>query len=74
MQKEEIMNCCKPLRTFIPAAVGVLTGLAAKQGLDMKDPVVIAVMPLVSPLYYSVIHELEHKYPKLGLLLGTINK
>lgn len=64
------------VRTALPAAWATLiTYLAAKFGLNISDDdmaVLIAVLPIVIPVFYRIFREVEVRFPRVGrLVFGT---
>jgi hypothetical protein len=60
------------IRTAVPAAVGALIGWLATRGLHL-DPATVTpyAIGVATASYYALVHALEVKWPKLGVLLGV---
>lgn len=59
------------IRTLVPTVIGSLLTLAMKHGLDLSNESVVALMPIVTTIYYSAIRKAEEKWPHLSWLLGA---
>lgn len=59
------------IRTLVPTVIGSLLTLAVKHGLDLSNETVVALMPVITTLYYSAIRKAEEKWPNLSWLLGA---
>jgi len=60
------------VRTITPIVIGYVVALLVKVGFSVKSTDVTAVLaPVISAVYYLLVHALEQKFPKLGVLLGV---
>ena len=64
------------IRTYVPIAVGsFLTFLAVRFGLefpaDLEDELSIAMVAVVSGLYFAAVRALERRWPWLGWFIGA---
>ena len=60
------------IRTLVPTVIGALLTLAAKNGLDLSNGTVVALMPVITTIYYSAIRKAEETWPHLSWLLGAL--
>ena len=60
------------IRTAVPALAGVAATYIAKLSMHIDPNVQMVIFPIATTAYYSAIHSLEHKYPKLSWLLGAL--
>jgi hypothetical protein len=60
------------IRTAVPAVVGAVSTYIAKLSMHIDPNVQMVIFPIATTAYYSAIHTLEHKYPKLSWLLGCL--
>lgn len=60
------------VRTFVPVVVGTVVGVVSQR--TGADPATVTpyVVGSAALAYYAVVHALEHKWPKVGVLLGWI--
>jgi len=59
------------IRTAVPAVIGAATAYLAKHGFDANNTVTMAIMPVATTVYYSLIRWAEERYPKLSWLIGA---
>lgn len=63
------------IRTVAPAVVGAFLSWLALHGLGVpageRESITAAVTALAVIAYYAVVRALEHRWPKLGVLLGV---
>lgn len=66
------------IRTFVPYIVGLVFAWLAEKGVHVQPDQVASATALltfaVGSVYYLVVRLLEHKWPKLGVLLGVPSK
>ncbi len=62
------------IRTGVPILVGFLVGLAAKYGIDLNSPeLVAAISGVAGAFWYGGVRALAERFPWAGILLG-VNK
>lgn len=60
------------IRTFVPALVGLLIAALAKIGAHVDNDAVAALVDAaIVGAYYTVVRQLEARWPWLGVLLGV---
>lgn len=66
------------IRTLIPGAIGAVVTWLASLGLnvstDAQSSLVAAAGFVIAALWYLIVHALERRWPKLGVLLGVPSK
>jgi hypothetical protein len=60
------------IRTAVPAVVGAVATYITKLSAHIDPTTQAIIFPIVTTAYFSAIHVLEHKYPKLSWLLGAL--
>lgn len=62
------------IRTGVPAIVGAALSWLALRGLDVpagdRESITAAATVVVLLAYYAAVRALEHRWPRLGVLLG----
>jgi len=59
-------------RAFVAAIVGALISWGATKWGKFNTGTFATLTPVVSGVYYTVVTNLEKKFPKFGWLLGTL--
>jgi len=63
------------IRTYVPIIVGAAVAWLVTLGLPVSDELqagaVVLLTGALQALYYLLVKTLEHRWPKLGVLLGT---
>lgn len=64
------------IRTWTPIIVGAFVSWLLTLGIDVdadtQAALIISVTALLQGLYYLVVRLLEKKWPKIGVLLGSL--
>lgn len=60
------------VRVATPAIVGAVTTYITKVSAHISPATQAVVFPIATTAYFSAIHVLEQKYPKLSWLLGAL--
>lgn len=63
------------IRTIVPYLVGLVLAYLTTNGIHLSSEQVVSLSATlafaIGALYYIVVRALEHKWPKLGWLLGV---
>jgi hypothetical protein len=60
------------IRTVVPIIVGSVVAFLAQKGFDIdKDAAILVVSGLCIGVYYLLVRFTEHKWPAVGVLLGS---
>lgn len=66
------------VRTLVPIVAGAIITFFASKGFAFDDQftanLYVVLQGLFTGLYYIVVRVLEVKFPKLGILLGSIKQ
>lgn len=59
-------------RAFVSAIAGAIIAWGATKWGNLNTGTFTVLVPVATGLYYTLISQLEKKYPNLGWLLGTL--
>ena len=62
------------IRTYVPMAVGAFVAWLLQFGLDLYEvegAATVAIVGILSALYYFIVRLLAEKWPQFGVLLGV---
>jgi hypothetical protein len=63
------------LRTFVPVLVGLILGVAGANFVGVtEESLTAAVSTAITLVYYLVLRLVEQKWPKFGILLGSMRQ